>query len=221
EQYDDINNAMDLVFEKYNLDLEPLPKIELNSDLDEYYQNYYKTIMKLLEWINLPAVSLKSHYVYKYIYHPLNIVFDDLLQYFHLHDPEHPAKYIIERKSWHYQPPFGLLPSAFNQSREYFNNIIDKEENIISEKIIIKGNETICFQPNRNSEPYYGHSLYLLMCEVKLPNVSSCDEQIQLILLQFNSEKLRFTWLVREEIILTSFEKHDVGTIIEIYLIVK
>ncbi|CAG8824677.1 10667_t:CDS:2, partial [Racocetra persica] len=37
----------------------------------------------------------------------------------------------------------------------------------------------------------------------------------------FNSEKLRFTWLAREEIIHTSFEKHDVGAMIEIYLIVK
>ncbi|CAG8852267.1 7010_t:CDS:2, partial [Racocetra persica] len=35
----------------------------------------------------------------------------------------------------------------------------------------------------------------------------------------FNSEKLRFTWLAREEIIPTSFEKHDVEAMIEIYLI--
>ncbi|CAG8777614.1 21132_t:CDS:2, partial [Gigaspora margarita] len=45
--------------------------------------------------------------------------------------------------------------------------------------------------------------------------------QIQLILLRFNSEKLRFTWLARAEIIPTSFENHDVGSMIEIYLIVK
>ncbi|CAG8497025.1 17392_t:CDS:2 [Dentiscutata erythropus] len=296
EQYDDINNTMDLVFEKYDPNLEPSPQIELNSDLDELHQNYCKTIIKswLLEWINPPAVSLESRYVYKYVYHPLDTVLDGLLQHFHLHGPEHPAKCIVERKSWHHQPPFGLLPSAFNQAREYFKDVEDKEVNIISEEIIIKGNETTCLRPSGNSEPYYGdvqpgityirvyprkvdaaitytyegHSLYLLMCEVKLPNASSCgvynklirslndaindfiiffsktakiitsglkllfskmrwvglfvfDGQIQLILLRFNSEKLQFTWLAREGIIPTSFEKHDVGSMIEIYLIVK
>ncbi|CAG8801533.1 13768_t:CDS:2, partial [Racocetra persica] len=109
----------------------------------------------LLKWINPPAVSLESRYVYKYIYHPLNTVLDSLLQHFHLHGPEHPAKYIVERKSWHHQPPFGFLPSAFNQAQEYFNDIEDKEKNIISEKIIIKGNKTTCLWSNGNSKPYY------------------------------------------------------------------
>lgn len=121
--------------------------------------------------------------------------------------PEHPAKCIVERKSWHHQPPFGVLPSTFNQAREYFNDVEDKEGNIASEEIIIKGNETTCLWPSGNSEPYYGHvqpgityvrvyprkvdtaitytykgySLYLLMCEVKLPNASSCGVYNKLI----------------------------------------
>ncbi|CAG8798741.1 11954_t:CDS:2, partial [Gigaspora margarita] len=180
EQYDDINNAMDIVFEKYNPNFEPSTKIELNSDLEDLYKNYCKIIMKswLLEWINPPTVNLESHYVFKYIYHPLDTVLDGLLQYFHLHSsPEHPAKCIVERKRWHHQPPFRLSLSAFNQAEV-------TERNIISDEITNYG-------------------------------------QIQLILLRFNSERLRFTWLAREAMIPTSFENHDVGSMIEIYLIVK
>ncbi|CAG8825876.1 15379_t:CDS:1, partial [Racocetra persica] len=44
-QYDDINNAMDLVFEKYDPNLEPSSQIELYSDLDGLHQNYCKAIM--------------------------------------------------------------------------------------------------------------------------------------------------------------------------------
>lgn len=101
---------MELVFEKYDPNLEPSPQIELSSDLDGLHQNYCKIIMKtwqvytvilllmlsfsliifslihrLLEWINPPAVSLESRYVYKYVYHPLDTVLDSLLQHFHLH----------------------------------------------------------------------------------------------------------------------------------------
>ncbi|CAG8781531.1 29679_t:CDS:2, partial [Racocetra persica] len=168
-QYDDINNAMDLVFEKYNSNLELSPQIELYFDLDRTHQNYCKAIMKswqvlhyyiivnlafnlnifssihrLLEWINLPAVSLESHYVYKYVYYPLDTVLDGLLQHFHLYGLKHPAKCIAERKSWYHHPPFGFLPSTFNQAWEYFNDVEDKERNIISEEIIIKGNDTTC-----------------------------------------------------------------------------
>ncbi|CAG8848270.1 36827_t:CDS:2, partial [Racocetra persica] len=142
----------------------------------------------------------ESHYVYKYVYHPLDTVLDGLLQHFHLHDPEHLAKCIAECKSWHHQPPFGFLPSTFNQAWEYFNDVEDKEGKIISKEIIIKRNDTTCLRPSGNFEPYYGdiqtgityirvylrkvdaaitytyeeYSLYLLMCEVKLPNASSC-----------------------------------------------
>ncbi|CAG8715381.1 42756_t:CDS:2, partial [Gigaspora margarita] len=214
----------------------------------------------LLEWINPPVVNLESHYVYKYIYHPLDTVLDDLLQYFHLHSPEHPAKCIAERKRWRHQPPFEISTSAFNQAQEY--KVI--EENIISYEVINKGNEANCLQPIENSESYYDdvrvypwkvdiaitytykrHSLYLWMCEVKLPNASNCgiynklirslndaindfiiffsktakiitselkllfNGQIQLILLWFNSEKLRFTWLAREAMIPISFENYQ------------
>ncbi|CAG8687958.1 38075_t:CDS:2, partial [Gigaspora margarita] len=260
EQYNDINDAIDLIFEKYNPNFEPSTQITFNSDLVDLYKNYCKRIIKswLLEWINPPAVNLESHYVYKYVYHPLDTVLDDLLQYFHLH-------------GWRHQPPFGISSSAFNQAQEYKVT----EENIISYEVINKGNEANCLQPIKNSESYYDdvcvypwkvdtaitytykrHSLYLLMCEVKLPNASNCgvynklirslndaindfiiffsktakitsklkllfNGQIQLILLRFNSEKLRFTWLAREAMISTSFENHDVGSMIEIYLIVK
>ncbi|CAG8719596.1 14142_t:CDS:2, partial [Dentiscutata erythropus] len=267
KQYDDINNAMDLVFEKYNPSFEPSPQIELNSNLEDLHQNYCKTIMKswLLEWINLSAFNLESHYVYKYVYYPLDTVLDGLLQHFHLHGPEHPAKCIVKRKRWHHQPLFGLSSSTFNQAREYFNNIepIGNSESYYDDVRIYpqKVDAAITYT-------YEGYSLYILMCEVKLPNASNCgvysklirslndainnfiiffsktvkiitselnllfskmrwvglfvfNRQIQLILLHFNSEKLRFTWLTCKGIIPTSFEKHDVGSMIEIYLIVK
>ncbi|RIB27836.1 hypothetical protein C2G38_2159608 [Gigaspora rosea] len=232
KQYDDINNTIELVFEKYDPNLEPLPQIELSSDLDGLHQNYCKIIMKtlkvytvisllilsfnliifssihrLLEWINPPAVSLESRYIYKYVYHPLDTVLDGLLQHFHLHGPEHSTKCIVECKSWHHQTPFEVLLSTYNQAREYFNDIGDKEENIVSEEIIIKGNETTCLWPSGSSEPYYGYVqpgityvrvypqevdaaiaymyrgylLYLLMYEVKLPNASSCSVYNKLI----------------------------------------
>ncbi|RIB01524.1 hypothetical protein C2G38_2230578 [Gigaspora rosea] len=157
----------------------------------------------LLEWINPPAFNLESRYNYKYVYYPLDTVLDGLFQHFHLHDPEHPAKCIVERKRWHHQSPFGLYS---NKSREYFNDIEVTEGNVISDEIINKENETNYLQPIGNSESYYD--------DVRVyPR--------KLILLRFNSEKLRFPWLAREGIIPTSFENHDVGSIIEIYLIVK
>ncbi|CAG8469349.1 8381_t:CDS:2, partial [Racocetra persica] len=46
EQYDDINNTIDLAFEKYNPNFEPSPQIELNSNLEDLHQDYCKQIMK-------------------------------------------------------------------------------------------------------------------------------------------------------------------------------
>ncbi|CAG8516376.1 32874_t:CDS:2, partial [Racocetra persica] len=165
-----IVNFNNLAFKKYNPNFEPSPQIELNSNLEDLYQNYCKQIMKSC--------------------------------------PEHPAKYIVEQKRWHHQPLFGLSSSAFNQAQEYFNDIEVTEENIIFDEIINKENETNYLQPIGNSESYYD-------------DIRVYPRKIQLILLHFNSEKLRFSWLAREEIIPTSFENHDVESIIEIYLIVK
>ncbi|KAF0466642.1 hypothetical protein F8M41_026145 [Gigaspora margarita] len=139
EQYDNINNVMDSIFAKYDSSLEPSPQIELNSDLDELLKEYCKAIMKtwLLEWINPPAVILEARYVQKYVYHPLNIVLDELLQHYHLHGPEHPATCTGERKSSHHQPPFGF-PSTSNHAQEYFKDIDNKEGKLLSEEINLR-----------------------------------------------------------------------------------
>ncbi|CAG8519251.1 6909_t:CDS:2, partial [Gigaspora margarita] len=192
---------------------------KLNSDLDELLQEYF---------------------------------LDELLQHYHLHGSEHPATCTGEQKSSHHQPPFGS-PSTSNHAQEYFKDIDNKEGKLLSEEINLrvypqKVDATITYT-------YKGYSLYLLMCEVKLPNASnsgiynkliqSLNDAINDFVIFFSKtakiissvlklhfskmrwiglfvfEKLRFTWLECEGDISTSFEKHDVGSIIEIYLVVK
>ncbi|CAG8839532.1 8020_t:CDS:2, partial [Gigaspora margarita] len=112
EQYDDINNAMDIVFEKYNPNFEPSTKIELNSDLEDLYKNYSEVTER-------------------------NIISDEITNC---------LQPILNSES--YNDDVRVYPRKVDTAITY---------------------------------TYKGYSLYLLMCEVKLPNASNCGVYNKLI----------------------------------------
>ncbi|CAG8550666.1 25452_t:CDS:2 [Dentiscutata erythropus] len=180
-------------------------KLKILIKMANCYQNYNKLFQN--EDINTFKTALELYNKKKYkeafdifskltsngssICHVMAVNF--IRSNFNYYIPEHPAKCIVERKRWHHQSPFGL---SSNKAHEYFNDIEVTEGNIISDEFINKENKTNYLQPIGNSEFYYD------------------DVRVY-------PRKLRFPWLAREGIIPTSFENNDVGSIIEIYLIVK
>ncbi|CAG8753645.1 28095_t:CDS:2, partial [Gigaspora margarita] len=114
---------------------------DINTTMDIVFETYNPVLEPS------PQIELKSDL------EDLHKNYYGLLQYFHLHGPEHPAKCIIERKRWHHQAPYGLSSSAFNQVTEGI---------ITSDEITNKGNETNCLQPIGNSKSYYYEYVFIL-----------------------------------------------------------